>query len=32
MAGGVIEGPVEVDLVTGAGDAQWIGIVPTEGD
>lgn len=32
MAGGVIEGPVQVDFVTGAGDAQWVGIVTTEGD
>lgn len=32
MAGGVIEGPVQVDFVTGASDAQWTGIVPTEGN
>lgn len=32
MAGGVVEGPVQVDLVAGAGDAQRAGVVPTEGD
>lgn len=32
MAGSVIKGPVQVDFVTGAGDAQWTGIVTTEGD
>lgn len=32
MAGSVIERPMQVDFVTGAGDAQWTGIVPTEGD
>lgn len=32
MAGSVIEGPVQVDFVTGAGDAQWAGIVTTKGN
>lgn len=32
MAGSVIEGPVQVDFVTGAADAQWAGIVTTEGN
>lgn len=32
MAGGVVEGPVQVDLVAGAGDAQWAGVVAAEGD
>lgn len=32
VAGRVIEGPVQVDFVTGAGDTQWTGIVATEGD
>lgn len=32
VACGVIEGPVQVDFVDGAGDAEWAGIVPTEGD
>lgn len=32
VARGVIEGPVQVDFVDGAGDAEWAGIVPTEGD
>lgn len=32
MAGGVVEGPVQVDLVAGAGDAQRAGVVAAEGD
>lgn len=32
VAGGVIEGPVQVDFVIGAGDAQWAGVVSTEGN
>lgn len=32
MAGSVIEGPVQVDFVIGAGDAQWAGVVTTEGN
>lgn len=32
MACGVIEGPVQVDFVNGAGDAQRAGVVPTESD
>lgn len=32
MAGGVIKGPVQVDFVSGAGDAQWVRIVTTEGN
>ncbi len=32
MAGSVIKGPVQVDFVTGAGDAQRAGIVTTEGN
>lgn len=32
MAGSVIEGPVQVDFVTGAGDAQRAGIITTECD
>lgn len=32
MAGGVIKGPVQVDFVAGAGDAQRARIVTTEGN
>lgn len=32
VAGGVIEGPVQVDFVIGASDTQRTGIVATEGD
>lgn len=32
MAGGVVEGPVQVDFVAGAGDAQRAGVVTAEGD
>ena len=32
MAGSVIKGPVQVDFVVGAGDAQRTGVIPTEGD
>lgn len=30
MAGCVIKGPVQIDFVAGAGDAQWTGIVTAE--
>lgn len=32
MAGSVIEGPMQVDFVVGAGNAEWAGIVSTEGN
>lgn len=32
MAGGVVEGPVQVHLVGGAGDTEGVGIVPTQGN
>lgn len=32
MAGGVVEGPVQVDLVVGTGDAQRAGVVAAECD
>lgn len=32
VAGGVVEGPVQVDFVTGAGDAERAGVVPTKCD
>lgn len=28
----MVEGPVQIDSVTGAGDAQWVRIITTEGN